>query len=81
VQCGGVTVNPGEIIFADRDDVVVMDKEEATKAIAKGEEIQIKEDIALKRIQNGARFNEICNINEHIENIKNGIPSKLKLTV
>lgn len=81
VQCGGVTVNPGDIIFGDRDGVVAMNKEEAINAITKAEEIQAKEAIALQRIKNGARFDEICNLNEHIENLKNGVPSKLRLTV
>lgn len=81
IQCGGVDVNPGDIIFADVDGVVVMSKDEAAAAITKGEEIQEKEDLALKKIQSGARFNQICNIDEHVNNIKEGIPSKLRLTV
>lgn len=81
IECGGVKVNPGEIVFADVDGVVVMSKEEAVSAITKAEDIQEKEGIALQRIQGGARFNEICNINEHVENIRSGIPSTLKLTL
>jgi 4-hydroxy-4-methyl-2-oxoglutarate aldolase len=81
IECGGVKVNPGEIVFADVDGVVVMSKEEAVPAITKAEDIQEKEGIALQRIQGGARFNEICNIDEHVENLRSGIPSQLKLTL
>lgn len=81
IECGGVIVNPGDIIFADVDGIVVMNKEEAVSAISKGEEIQMKEDMVLQKINEGARFNQICNINEHIENLQSGIPSKLRLTL
>lgn len=81
IECGGVKVNPGDIIFADKDGIVAMSKEEAIFAITKGEEIQEKENIALKKIQEGARFNEICNIDEHVKNIQSDITtSKLRLT-
>ena len=79
IQCGGVDVEPGEIVFADMDGIVVLNKEEAILAILKGEEKQRKEDIVLKRIKDGARFNQISNIEEHLRNIRAGIPSKLKL--
>ncbi|EKD71079.1 MAG: hypothetical protein ACD_46C00278G0006 [uncultured bacterium] len=79
IQCGGIEVNPGDIIFADKDGIVAMSKEEAILAIPKGEEIQMKEDAALQKIKEGARFNQICNIDEHIENLRTDIPSKLKL--
>lgn len=81
IQCGGVEVNPGDIVFADVDGVVVLSKEEAVSAVLKGEDIKMKEETALKKIKNGARFNEICNIDEHIENLRLGNPSKLKLTL
>jgi 4-hydroxy-4-methyl-2-oxoglutarate aldolase len=79
IECGGVAVDPGDIIFADIDGIVVMNKEEAVFTIAKGEEIQIHEVIALQKIKEGARFNQICNIDEHIENIQSGKSSKLRL--
>ena len=80
IECGGVTVNPGDIVFADIDGIVVMNKEEAITAIEKGEDIQKLEAIALQRITNGSRFDEICNLTEHMENIKAGTPSKLHFT-
>ena len=81
IQCGGVDVNPGDLIFADEDGIVVMSKEEAVSAILKGEEKQKKEDVVLQKLKDGAAFNQICNINEHTENIQSGAPSKLKLIV
>lgn len=68
IQCGGVTVNPGDIIFADRDGIVVMNKEEALFAIEKGEEIERKEQIVLEKLRKGVKLNEIYDIDEKENN-------------
>jgi regulator of RNase E activity RraA len=78
---GGVKINPGDLILADKDGIVVMNKEEAVTTIMKAEEIQTKEIVALQKIQDGIRFNQICNIDENVENLKAGIASKLRLTI
>lgn len=57
-----------------------MNKEEAITAIEKSKDIQKLEAIALQRITNGARFDEICNLTEHMKSIKAGTPSKLYFT-
>ncbi|HAT1863890.1 TPA: RraA family protein [Legionella pneumophila] len=81
INCGSVEVNPGELIFADEDGIIVMNKEEAVNAINKAEEIKKKEAAALTRIHEGARFDEICNLKEHMEKLENNEASSLKLTV
>ncbi|ANN93039.1 DlpA protein [Legionella pneumophila] len=81
INCGSVEVNPGELIFADEDGILVMNKEEAVNAINKAEEIKEKESIALSRIHEGARFDEICNLKEHMDKLEKGEVSSLKLTV
>ena len=81
IECGGVRVNPGDIVFADMDGIVVMTKEEAIAAIEKGEDIQRDEVIAIQKIREGARFDEICNLREHMENLEAGTPSKLHFTL
>lgn len=81
INCGLVEVNPGELIFADEDGIVVMNKEEAVNAINKAEEIKEKEGLALTRIHEGARFDEICNLKEHMEKLEAGESSTLKLTI
>lgn len=68
IQCGGVTVNPGDIIFADLDGIVVMNKEEAVSAIGKGEEIEIKEQIVLEQLRKGKKLNDLYEIDEHENN-------------
>ncbi|HEX4946851.1 MAG TPA: RraA family protein [Blastocatellia bacterium] len=43
VQCGGVTVKPGDIIVADEDGVVVVPKERAEEVLKKAQEIDARE--------------------------------------
>lgn len=79
VQCGGVEVEPGDIIFADVDGVVVLNKKEAVAAVSRAEEVKTMEDGCMQDINNGARFKDICNIDEHVANIEAGRPSRLQL--
>ncbi|WP_412755070.1 RraA family protein [Legionella pneumophila] len=81
INCGSVEVNPGELIFADEDGIIVMNKEEAVNAINKAEEIKEKEAAAITRIHEGTRFDEICNLKKHMEKLENNEASSLKLTV
>lgn len=43
VQCGGVTVRPGDIIVADEDGVVVVPQEQAEAVLKKAQEIDERE--------------------------------------
>lgn len=43
VDCGGVTVNPGDLIVADRDGVVVVPKDHVDAVLALAEDIEAKE--------------------------------------
>jgi regulator of RNase E activity RraA len=43
VQCGGVTVRPGDIIVADEDGVVVVPQERAEEVLKKAQEIDERE--------------------------------------
>jgi 4-hydroxy-4-methyl-2-oxoglutarate aldolase len=82
MNCGGVEVNPGDIILADTGGIVVMDKQEAIVAIPKAEEMKQEEDIGLQKIEEeDSPFHGIFNIREHADNIRQGIPSKLKMTL
>lgn len=82
IVCGGIEINAGDIIFGDVDGIVALTKEEAVIAINKAEQIQSMEDIALRRIvEDGYRFNQICNIDEHIKKIEGGESSKLEFTL
>jgi 3-hexulose-6-phosphate synthase/6-phospho-3-hexuloisomerase len=81
ITCGDVYVNPGDIVMADSDGIIVLSKETAIAAVNKAEVNEEKEAIARKEIQGGARFDEICNLKEHIEKRQREEPSTLNLTI
>jgi regulator of RNase E activity RraA len=43
VQCGGVTVNPGDLLVADADGVAVVPRENAEKVLALAQQLDFKE--------------------------------------
>ncbi|OBR50042.1 4-carboxy-4-hydroxy-2-oxoadipate aldolase/oxaloacetate decarboxylase [Paraburkholderia tropica] len=53
VVCGGVLVNPGDIVVADDDGVVVVPKDEANTVLALSRERAAKEEIARARYATG----------------------------
>jgi RraA family protein len=54
VSCGGVAVNPDDILFGDDDGIVVATAQELVEAIPVAEAIQSKEETALSRMREGA---------------------------
>jgi RraA family protein len=60
VVCGGVTVNPGDIVFGDDDGVVVASRDELARIIPLAEGIQRNEARILARLAEGASlFDEL----------------------
>lgn len=43
VECGGVTINPGDIIVAGEDGVVVVPKDRAAEVLKRSQEIDVRE--------------------------------------
>ncbi len=59
IKCGGVWINPGDIVFGDDDGVVVIPKEIAIEVIELAEEKYIKERKFIKGLQSGASIKEM----------------------
>lgn len=51
VECGGILVNPGDLIVADLDGVVVVPKEHVTAVLERATEIEIREAKQAKLIR------------------------------
>ena len=67
----GVTVNPGDLIFADNDDVVVVPKEIAQEVYDITLAREQKEEILLQRIKNheGTTY-DLSGFNKIVESLK-----------
>ena len=59
ITCGGVLVNPGDIVLADEIGVVVVPQEEAGEVLERAREQAAKEEETRKRIQEGKTVEEL----------------------
>jgi RraA family protein len=77
VQCGGVAVNPGDVIFGDDDGLIVASIAELERILPIAEEIQSKELAALARMREGDSLPTLLNFDEHWDAVKKQKDSKL----
>ncbi len=77
VQCGGVAVNPGDVIFGDDDGLIVASMAELERILPVAEEIQSKELAALARMRNGDSLPDLLNFDAHWEAVARQADSKL----
>ena len=81
IICGGVTVEPGDIIFGDDDGIVVLNAEQLEAVIDTAEAIQQKEELAAGNMEKGESLLNMLNFNEHYTKISNGGESKLSFII
>ena len=81
INCGGATVNPGDIVFGDDDGLIVATMSELSKVIEIAEEIQKKEQRLLEGMAKGVSLLEMMNFEEHYAKRSNGKDSTLKFLV
>lgn len=66
IACGGVPVNPGDIIIGDDDGVVVVQLEDAARVLELAEEHLAGELRRLELVNQGRRLSDVQNIAERI---------------
>ena len=81
VNCGGVVVNPGDIIFGDQDGVVVATTGRLAELIPLAEQRRDSETVALRRMADGDSLFDMLNLDEHLEKVRTGEPSTLEFTI
>jgi 4-hydroxy-4-methyl-2-oxoglutarate aldolase len=59
IQCGGIVVNPGDIIVGDTDGVVVVPRHEAENVLAVAEKISLMDDQTIEWIKAKIPIDEI----------------------
>jgi 4-hydroxy-4-methyl-2-oxoglutarate aldolase len=67
IQCGGVTVNPGDIIVGDDDGVVCIPREKAEKVLKTSDEHLAGELLRLKFVEEGKSISEVFNLEKKLK--------------
>jgi 4-hydroxy-4-methyl-2-oxoglutarate aldolase len=81
INCGGVPVSPGDILFGDDDGIVVMNEEEITSILEIAESVQKIEGKVLKKMEENTSLFLMMNFSDHYERISKGQESKLIFTI
>lgn len=81
INCGGVPVSPGDILFGDDDGIVVMSEEEITSILEFAESVQKIEGKVLKKMEGNTSLFLLMNFSDHYERISKGQESKLIFTI
>lgn len=81
VTCGGVPVDPGDIIFGDDDGLVVIAEDELSSVVEVAENIQRNEEIIMLSMKKGKSLFDCLNFDDHYEKIERNEQSQLKFIV
>lgn len=81
VTCGGVTVRPGDLVIADREGIVVLDPATAEATLRAAAEVKQAEARVVAVLEAGGGLRDCLNLEEHAQNLREGRPSTLRITV
>jgi len=81
VNCGGVPVSPGDIVFGDDDGIIVMTEKEVSEILDTAENIQRIEAKAIRKMGEGKNLTDVLNFFDHYAKISKKEDSRLIFTV
>jgi regulator of RNase E activity RraA len=78
VACGGVLVQPGDVLFGDDDGLLVAAPEAVLAALPAAEAIAARETEIIRRLRAGEPLASMVNAEEHLAKVRAGEPSALR---
>jgi len=72
VICGGVKVDPGDIVFGDDDGIIVASMSELVELLPRAEEIKRLEQAVLEKLAEGTSLLSLLNFTEHRDRVEAG---------
>jgi len=81
VTCGGIVVNPGEIVFGDDDGILVASDDQFAQLIPLAEQIKASEKRLEEKMAEGISLLDMLNFDKHCSALETGQPSKLQFLV
>ena len=80
VVCGGVRVQPGQLVLADDDGIVIAPREQLEACVERANEIERVEAKVLGEVRGGGSLIGMTNLHEHVAALRAGQPSSLAIT-
>ncbi|WP_428834093.1 RraA family protein [Lentzea roselyniae] len=77
VTCGGVTVNPGDVVLADDEGLVVVDPQRLESLLDAALAIKNTESHVIELLDGGGSLSDAFNLAEHVDALGRGEPSNL----
>jgi regulator of RNase E activity RraA len=81
IRCGGVDVNPGDLVFGDDDGLVIAAPDRLLAALDGGEAVARAERIMLAAMAEGRPLHELTSYAEHVARLDAGEESALEFRV
>ncbi|MEX2479286.1 MAG: RraA family protein [Gammaproteobacteria bacterium] len=81
VRCGGVEVNPGDILVGDDDGIVIATAAEFAALVGQAETIKRKEEELCRRMAAGQGLISLLNFAEHVAAVERGEDSRLAFKI
>lgn len=78
VTCGGVTVNPGDLVLADDEGLIVVDPRRADALLDAALAIKKGEHKVVELLNGGATLSDAFNLADHVGALGRGEPSTLR---
>jgi len=78
VTCGGVTVNPGDLILADDEGLIVVDPGRVRDLLEAALAIKNAENKVVELLDAGSTLSDAFNVAEHVDALLRGEPSTLR---
>ncbi|QBS40866.1 RraA family protein [Nocardia sp. CS682] len=81
VNCGGVSVAPGDVILADEEGVIVIDPDRLEHLVDAATAVKDAEAKVIAKLDAGATLSDAINVAAHAEALRNGERSSLQFLV
>lgn len=78
VTCGGVVVNPGDLVLADDEGLVVVDPDRIEAVLGAAAAVKDTERRVVEMLGGGATLSDAFNVAEHVDALGRGEPSVLR---
>ena len=78
VTCGGVVVNPGDLVLADAEGLVILDPHRAEALLDAALAVKNTEHKVIELLDGGATLSDAFNVADHVDALGRGEPSVLR---